>query len=151
MLVGRKTRLLSTLLTGRAMNVYTRMSDTDTNDPDKLKKALLTIQNYTEDGFRKRFREVKPETEEMPDQFVVFKELHSQVVRTFRKQFWRIRSPSGSDSQGTDNQNVRQNVRQKSVPARIRRVRRLLARVTRRRSVQWWLDPIKMVKRLVRV
>ena len=90
MLVTRKTHLLSTLLTGRAKNVYTTMSDTDANDPDKLKKALLTIQNYTEDGFRKRFREVKPETEEMPDQFVVFKELHSQVVRTFRKQFWRI-------------------------------------------------------------
>ena len=28
------------------------------------------------------------------------------------------------------------------VPARIRRVRRLLARVTRRRLVQWWLSSI---------
>ena len=47
------------------------MSDTDASDYDKLKKALLTRYNYTEDGYRKRFREVKPETEEMPDQFVV--------------------------------------------------------------------------------
>ena len=47
------------------------MSDTDSNDYDKLKKALLTRYNYTEDGYRKRFREVKPETEEMPDQFVI--------------------------------------------------------------------------------
>ena len=47
------------------------MSDTDANDYDKLKKALLTRYNYTEDRFRKRFREVKPETEETPDQFVV--------------------------------------------------------------------------------
>ena len=62
---------LSALLTGRAMDVYTRMSDTDANDHDKLKKALLTRYNYTEDGYRKRFREIKPETEETSDQFVV--------------------------------------------------------------------------------
>ena len=47
------------------------MSDTDANDYSKLKKALLTRYNYTEDGYRKRFREVKPETEETPDQFVI--------------------------------------------------------------------------------
>ena len=48
---------LSALLTGRTMDVYTRMSDTDANDYDKLRKALLTRYNYTEDGYRKRFRE----------------------------------------------------------------------------------------------
>ena len=53
------------------MDIYKRMSDTDANDYDKLKKALLTRYNYTEDGYRKRFREIKPETEETPDQFVV--------------------------------------------------------------------------------
>ena len=42
---------LSALLTGRTMDVYTRMSDTDANDYDKLKKALLTRYNYTEDGY----------------------------------------------------------------------------------------------------
>ena len=62
---------LSALLTERAMDVYTRMSDTDANDYDKLKKAILTRYNYTEDGYRKRFREAKPETEESPDQFVI--------------------------------------------------------------------------------
>ena len=41
---------LSALLTGRAMEVYTRMSDADASDYDKLKKALLTRYNYTEDG-----------------------------------------------------------------------------------------------------
>ena len=50
---------LSALLTGRAMDVYTRMSDTDASDYDKL-KALLTRYNYTEDGYRKRFREATP-------------------------------------------------------------------------------------------
>ena len=44
---------LSALLTGRAMDIYTRMSDADASDYDKLKKALLTRYNYTEDGFRK--------------------------------------------------------------------------------------------------
>ena len=47
------------------------MSDADANDYNKLKKALLTRYNYTEDGYRKRFGEVKPETEETPDQFVI--------------------------------------------------------------------------------
>ena len=62
---------LSALLTGRAMDVYTRMSDADASDYDKLKKALLTRYNYTEDGYRKRFREATPETEETPHQFVI--------------------------------------------------------------------------------
>ena len=62
---------LSALSTGRAMDVYTRMSDADASDYDKLKKALLTRYNYTEDGYRKRFREATPETEETPDQFVI--------------------------------------------------------------------------------
>ena len=62
---------LSVLLTGRAMDVYTRMSDADASDYDKLKKALLKRYNYTEDGYRKRFREATPETEETPDQFVI--------------------------------------------------------------------------------
>ena len=62
---------LSALLTGRAMDVYTRMSDADASDYDKLKKGILTRYNYTEDGYRKRFREAKPETEETPDQFVI--------------------------------------------------------------------------------
>ena len=62
---------LSALLTGKAMDVYTRMSDADANDYNKLKKTLLTRYNYTEDGHKKRFREATPETEETPDQFVI--------------------------------------------------------------------------------
>ena len=52
---------LSALLTGRAMDVYTKMSDTDASDYDKLKKSLLTRYSNTEDGYRKRFREATPE------------------------------------------------------------------------------------------
>ena len=62
---------LSALLTGRAMDVHARMSDADASDYYKLKKALLTRYNYTEDGYRKRFREAKSETEETPDKFVI--------------------------------------------------------------------------------
>ena len=47
------------------------MSDTDASGYDKLKKALSTRYSYTEDGYRKRFREATPETEETPDQFVI--------------------------------------------------------------------------------
>ena len=47
------------------------MSDADASDYGKLKKAFLTRYNYTEDGYRKRFREATPETEETPDQFVI--------------------------------------------------------------------------------
>ena len=62
---------LSAVLTERAMDIYTRMSGTEANDYDKLKKALLTRYNYTQDNYRKRFRVVTPETEKTPDQFVV--------------------------------------------------------------------------------
>ena len=62
---------LSVLLTGRAMDVYTRMSDADASNYDKLKKELLTRYNYAEDGYRERFREATPETKGPPDQFVI--------------------------------------------------------------------------------
>ena len=39
---------LSALLTGRAMDVYTRMSDADASDYDKLKKALLDQKKTTQ-------------------------------------------------------------------------------------------------------
>ena len=60
----------SALLIGSAMDVYTRMLDADASDYNKWKKALLYRYNYTEDGYRKRFSEAMPETEETPDQFV---------------------------------------------------------------------------------
>ena len=48
------------LLSGRAVDVYTRMSNEDAHDYDKLKKALLTRYSFTEDGYRWRFMDVKP-------------------------------------------------------------------------------------------
>ena len=72
------------------MDVYTRVSDTDANGYDKLKKALLTRYNHTKDGYGKRFREVKPETEETPYQFVICLKNYVEKFRTFWEQFWRI-------------------------------------------------------------
>ena len=62
------------------MEVYIRMSDTDTNDYDKLKKALLTKYNFTKDGYRKRFRDAKPETEETKDAKPETEETKDQFV-----------------------------------------------------------------------
>ena len=48
------------------------MSNKDDNDCNKLKKApLLTRYSFTEDGYRRRFRDVKQETDETQNQFVV--------------------------------------------------------------------------------
>ena len=79
------------------------MFDGDTNDYDMLKKALSTRYNLTEDGYRKRFREVKPARDRGNARPVrhPFEELPSQVVRTFWKQFLRLGRPNGSDSQET--------------------------------------------------
>ena len=63
---------LSAPLTGRVMDVYTRMPDADNNDYDKLKKAILTKYNYT-NGYRKRIRK--------------FGELPSQVNLIVKEQF----------------------------------------------------------------
>ena len=34
-------------------------------------KMKMSRYNFTEDGYRQRFRDVKPDTDEMPDQLVV--------------------------------------------------------------------------------
>ena len=62
---------LSALLSGRALEVYSRLSQEDAMEYDVLKVALLTRYNFTEEGYRQRFREVKPANHESPSQFIV--------------------------------------------------------------------------------
>ena len=62
---------LSALLGGKALDVYSRLSQEDGLDYERLKAALLQRYNYTEQGYRQRFREAKPEGAENPDQFIV--------------------------------------------------------------------------------
>ena len=60
---------LSALLTGRALDVYSRMPEASASDYDSLKEALLKRYELTESGFRNRFRNSKSEAGESPEQF----------------------------------------------------------------------------------
>ena len=60
---------LSALLKGRALEVYDRLSVADANDYEKLKDALLKNFDMTERGFRKTFRNDRPERSETFIQF----------------------------------------------------------------------------------
>ena len=60
---------LSALLKGRALEVYDRLSVADANDYEKLKDALLKNFDMTERGFRKKFRNDRPERSETFIQF----------------------------------------------------------------------------------
>ena len=61
---------LSALLTGQALDVYSRLSDEEANDYKKLKNGLLKRYNLTETGYRQKFRTCKPEPNETPEQFI---------------------------------------------------------------------------------
>ncbi|WP_353805817.1 hypothetical protein, partial [Acinetobacter baumannii] len=60
----------SALLTGQALEIYTRLSNDDVKNHDGLKEALLHCYSFTEEGYRKRFRESRPFSDETPKQFV---------------------------------------------------------------------------------
>ena len=62
---------LSALLTGKALDVYSRLPDDTALDYEKVKEALLIRYQLTEEGFKKRYRESDPEEGETPDQFYV--------------------------------------------------------------------------------
>ena len=62
---------LSSLLQGKALDVYSRLSTTDATNYDKLCDALLKRYQLTEEGFRQKFRSSRQETGETAGQFVV--------------------------------------------------------------------------------
>ena len=62
---------LSPLLSGRALDVYSGLSDEQARNYEKLQKALLQRYDFTEQGYRERFRGAKPEGKEFPSQFIV--------------------------------------------------------------------------------
>ena len=61
---------LSPLLTGKGLQVYSSMPSTEANNYSNLKTALLKRYQLTEDGFRSKFRNSKPESEDTVFQFV---------------------------------------------------------------------------------
>ena len=62
---------LSALLSGRALEAYSRLSEEAAKDYDKVKIALMKRYDLTEDGYRRKFRASKPEVDESPEQFIV--------------------------------------------------------------------------------
>lgn len=61
---------LSSLLTGKGLEVYTSMPPEQASDYQELKTAVLKRYQLTEDGFRTKFRESKPEQGETVNQFM---------------------------------------------------------------------------------
>ena len=59
------------LLTSKALDVYYGLSSEDARDYDKLLKALLQRYDFTEQGYRERFRNAKPEGQESSGQLIV--------------------------------------------------------------------------------
>ncbi|XP_053378778.1 uncharacterized protein LOC128548205 [Mercenaria mercenaria] len=70
---------LSSLLTGMGLEVYTSMPQEEACNYDSLKKAILRRYQLTEDGFRSKFRQSKPDQGESVFQFV------SRIKRYFSR------------------------------------------------------------------
>ena len=62
---------LSPLLSSRALKIYSRLSQDEAMDYQRLKLALLKWYDFTEFGYCRRFRDEKPEGQESPSQFIV--------------------------------------------------------------------------------
>ena len=58
-------------LSGRALEVYSRLSGEAAQDYDRVKLALIKRYDLTQDGYRRKFRASKPEVDESLDQFIV--------------------------------------------------------------------------------
>ena len=61
---------LSALLTGKALDVYSRLSTDHANNYDELEKSLLERYDLTSEGFRKKLRESVADEMESPAQFI---------------------------------------------------------------------------------
>ena len=61
---------LGALLTGKALEVYSRIPLTHANDYDHLKNALLTRFQMTADDFRRKFLTSRQNGAELPSQFL---------------------------------------------------------------------------------
>ena len=61
---------LSALLSGKALEVYSRLSDEDATNYAYLKAALLERYNLNEEGYRQKLRKSKPEEGESPEQYM---------------------------------------------------------------------------------
>ena len=58
-------------MSGRALAVYSRLSEEAVQDYDRVKLVLMKRHDLTEDGYRRTFKESKLEVDESPEQFIV--------------------------------------------------------------------------------
>lgn len=71
MRVGKEMAInLSALLTGKALEVYFRLTSAEADEYDTVKDSLLKRYQLTEEGFRQTFRDSKPEKGDTSSQFV---------------------------------------------------------------------------------
>ena len=61
---------LSALLSGKALETYSRLNDEDSQNYEVVKEALLQRYALTSEGFRKKFRSARPESGETATQFI---------------------------------------------------------------------------------
>ena len=61
---------LSPLFTGKAVEVYNRLSPEEAIDYEHVKVALLKRCDFTDREYREKFREARPEGHESPSQFI---------------------------------------------------------------------------------
>nr|XP_054770765.1 uncharacterized protein LOC129278644 [Lytechinus pictus] len=61
---------LSALLTGKSLQVYARLNSDEAQSYPKVREALCKRFNLTEEGFRGKFRNARPEKDENPSQFM---------------------------------------------------------------------------------
>ena len=61
---------LNALLSGRTLDVYSSLSEESASDYDLMKFMLMKRYNLIKDGYRRKFRNSKPETDMMLKQFI---------------------------------------------------------------------------------
>ena len=61
---------LSALLTGKALETYSRLSEEQAERYEELKTALLERYGLTSEGYRQKLRRISPEPDESPSQFL---------------------------------------------------------------------------------
>ena len=67
---------LATVLTGKGLEAYSGLSAADASNYDTLKDTLLRRYDLNEEGYRKKFREARPEGGETAPQYLTRKQLY---------------------------------------------------------------------------
>ena len=75
-IIGCMTSSLSALLTGRTLEVFCRLSESEAIDYHRVKEVLRKRYNLTEDGYRQKFRAGTPEDGENTNVFIVRLKTH---------------------------------------------------------------------------